>query len=291
MKSKSVFTQTLVSVFLLVSACNSSDFETAQSGIQYKYLKRGAAKMLPRPGEMVFCHYIIETEEGVTIFNSYTELQRPDRIPMQTPAFSGDIFDALQMMSIGDSMQFLISADSFYSITRKSETLPQEVKPGSNLVFTIKMEDIMSEEDYKTFLNQEQYQRWVNESQAMDSFFRSQDWKDTKLENGLRYFINQETNGTPVVKGKEVTFHFIGTVLSTGTEFSNSYFSGKPARFVVGDPAVRPEIMTLMLMQLKEGEKATFLVPFDHAFAERGLANLVPPYATVIYEVNLLSVE
>jgi FKBP-type peptidyl-prolyl cis-trans isomerase FkpA len=276
----------------LFVACTDKGFQTRDDGLRFKYLKRGQGLVLPQIGEYVFCHYTIKNQDDSIIFSTYHDLKREDRIPLQAPRHKGgDIFSALAMMSEGDSMAFLIVADSFFLKTRLETSLPPGVEKGSDLKVTIKLEAILNETDYQAYVNQEKYRRWVDEVTMVDSFYSKNGWESKVLENGLRYVITQESNGVKVQNGKEVNFHFIGKVLQTGAEFTNSYLAGKPAQFIAGDPAIRPEIMNQIVLLMKEGEKAVFTVPFDHAYGEEGLGNLVPPFATIVYEINLLSVK
>ncbi|MCK9480203.1 MAG: FKBP-type peptidyl-prolyl cis-trans isomerase [Bacteroidia bacterium] len=282
----------IIALVLAASCGTKSGFEKTKDGLQFKYLFRSDSKVLPQLGQILFINYIIKTEDDSTLFSTYDDLKRQDRIELQEPTFKGgDIFSALAMMSEGDSMAFLISADSFYLKTRQEGQLPSNIKTGSFLQFVIKLEKIVNAQDYDALKNRERYERLIKEVGEIDSFFKAKGWKDTKLDNGIRYYITEHTEGKQAKLNSEVEFHYVGTLLENGVEFVNSYLAGGRARFIVGDEDIKPEAMNYMVMQLREGEKATFVVPFDLAFGEYGVANLVPPYATVIYEIFLVKVK
>ncbi|MCO6494303.1 MAG: FKBP-type peptidyl-prolyl cis-trans isomerase [Bacteroidetes bacterium] len=283
----------VITTLFALSCGNRAGFEKTNDGLQFKYLYRSDSKVLPQIGQILFINYIIKTENDSLLFSTYNDLRRQDKIELQEPQFKGgDIFSALAMMSEGDSMAFLISADSFYLKTRGETQLPSNIKAGSFLTFIIKLEKIVNAQDYEAIKNRERYERLVSEVGKIDSFFKARDWKDSKLENGIRYYITDRKEQAKKVKiGDEVEFHYIGTLLENGAEFVNSYLAGGRAKFIVGDEQIKPEAMNYMLLQMHEGEKATFVVPFDLAFGEYGVANLVPPYATVIYEIFLVKVK
>jgi FKBP-type peptidyl-prolyl cis-trans isomerase FkpA len=274
-----------------LAACNSSEYQTTEDGLQFSYLKRGEGSLLPEPGQIVFCHYAIYTEKDTLIFSTYSQRKTEDRIEIQESVHKGDIFSALRMMSEGDSMAFLLSADSFYLVFKGEEKLPNFIKPGESLRFVIKMEKILNRSDYEALKNRERYQQLVAEVADIDAYFKEKNWEDRKLEEGVRYYITHATEGKKVKWGDKVEFHYIGKVMKTGAEFVNSYVLGKKASMVVGNEEVKPEILNLLLLQLKEGERATFAIPFDYAFGEKGVTNLIPPYATVIYEINVTKIN
>jgi FKBP-type peptidyl-prolyl cis-trans isomerase FkpA len=276
-----------------VTSCQSDVYLESEEGLRYRYLKRGESERLPQIGDMIICHYDIRNEADSSIYSTYRDLKNPDQIELQSPRHKGDIFAALSMMSVGDSMAFEISADSFYRVTRKEEQLPPMVRPGSYLTFTIKVMEIYNQQEFTVYKNKMRYELLVKEVNSIDSFFEARDWNGRLLnpEKGVRYYLTQETNGKKINTGSVVHFHFIGTVLTTGSEFVNSYFAGKPATFRVGDYGSKPEVMHDILMEMREGEKGVFVVPFDWGYGSGGLQNIVPPYATIMYEINVLSVE
>lgn len=281
----------LLTGILIVSGCTSDSYQKNKEGLEFAYLEKGNGRHFPETGQIVFCHYSIYSASDTLIFSTYNQRKSADRIEMQESIHKNDIFSALRMMSEGDSMAFLISADSFYLVFKGEEKLPDFVRQGSFLKFIIKMEKILNRSDYEAIKNRERYQQLVNEVADIDAYFREKDWEDKKLEEGVRYYITHKTEGKKVKLGDEVEFHYIGKVMKTGAEFVNSYVLGKKATMTVGNSEVRPEILNLLLLQLKEGERATFAIPFDYAFGEKGVANLIPPYATVLYEINLTRIK
>lgn len=279
-------------ILILVAGCNYSDYETTPDGLRYKYLKRGQGLALPERGQVVFINYEIKNEEDSLIFSTYRDTKKADRIPFGPPTHkNGDIFSAIGMMSEGDSMAFLINADSFYMKTRLWNKLPDFIKKGSDLKFTIVLEKIMSENEYVEFENKEKYARFLKEVELMDSAMNMNSWDMVKLDNGIRYYVTEKGSGKKVNMDDRVNFHYIGKVLNTGTEFINSYMMGSAASFRAGDPTIEPECINHMIFELNEGDKATFFIPFDLGYVDKRVGNLVPPYSTLVYEVNLVKVE
>ncbi len=107
------------------------------------------------------------------------------------------------------------------------------------------------------------------------------------LESGLQYeVINEGTGATPALTDK-VRTHYHGTLID-GTVFDSSVERGEPISFPVnGVIAGWTEALQLM----KVGSKWRLFVPFDLAYGERGAGQDIGPFATLIFEVELLEIE
>lgn len=106
------------------------------------------------------------------------------------------------------------------------------------------------------------------------------------LESGLQYkIINAGTGVSPKADSK-VEVHYRGSLLD-GTEFDSSYKRGEPASFPVN--GVIPG-WTEALQLMKEGAKWQLVIPSELAYAERGAPPMIPPNATLIFDVELLKV-
>jgi FKBP-type peptidyl-prolyl cis-trans isomerase FklB len=84
-----------------------------------------------------------------------------------------------------------------------------------------------------------------------------------------------------------VTVHYRGTLID-GTEFDSSYRRGQPAIFPVKE-VIPGWIEALKLMQ--EGAKWQLFIPPNLAYGERGAGSVIGPNATLIFEVELISIQ
>ncbi|MEE4254865.1 MAG: FKBP-type peptidyl-prolyl cis-trans isomerase [Desulfuromusa sp.] len=106
------------------------------------------------------------------------------------------------------------------------------------------------------------------------------------LESGLQYKIIKAGEGASPKADSTVQVHYTGTLLD-GTEFDSSYKRGEPASFPVnGVIAGWTEALQLM----KEGAKWQLVIPANLAYAERGAPPMIPPNATLIFDVELLKI-
>jgi len=109
----------------------------------------------------------------------------------------------------------------------------------------------------------------------------------TTLPSGLQYeVINDGTGPKPTIEDN-VTTHYHGTLID-GTVFDSSVDRGEPASFPVGG-VIKGWTEALQLMAV--GSKWKLYVPYDLAYGERGAGPQIGPYSTLIFEVELISIN
>jgi FKBP-type peptidyl-prolyl cis-trans isomerase FklB len=107
------------------------------------------------------------------------------------------------------------------------------------------------------------------------------------LPSGLQYKVIKAGTGKKPKSSDTVTVQYRGTLID-GTEFDSSYRRGQPATFQV--TGVIPG-WTEGLQLMGEGAKWQLFIPSNLAYGERGMGGLIGPNATLIFEVELISVQ
>lgn len=107
-----------------------------------------------------------------------------------------------------------------------------------------------------------------------------------KTPSGLIYESLKDGSGPQATPTATVQVHYRGT-LADGTEFDSSYKRGQPAAFPLN--RVIP-CWTEGVSKMKEGGKAKLTCPPEIAYGSRGAGSVVPPNATLTFEVELLKV-
>jgi FKBP-type peptidyl-prolyl cis-trans isomerase FkpA len=105
--------------------------------------------------------------------------------------------------------------------------------------------------------------------------------------SGLVYQSLKEGSGTPPAATDTVKVHYRGTLMD-GREFDSSYQRGEPAEFAL-NRVIR--CWTEGVQMMKPGGKARLTCPPAIAYGERGAGGVIPPNATLQFEVELLSVR
>ena len=107
------------------------------------------------------------------------------------------------------------------------------------------------------------------------------------LPSGVKVTHTLVGTGANPKASDAVKVHYRGT-LANGTEFDSSYKRGQPATFPLS--RVVP-CWTEGMQKIKVGDKATLTCPPATAYGDRGAGGVVPPNATLTFEVELLAIE
>ncbi len=104
--------------------------------------------------------------------------------------------------------------------------------------------------------------------------------------SGLQYRILKEGTGSTPGPEDMVKVHYTGKTIE-GNKFDSSYDRGEPAQFRVSN-VIRGWVEGLQMM--KEGSRMMLYIPYDLAYGERGAGDVIKPFETLVFEVELLEV-
>jgi len=129
----------------------------------------------------------------------------------------------------------------------------------------------------------------VNNKKEGDEFLAANKTKEgvVALPSGLQYKIMTQGTGPTPLPGDTVVCNYRGTLIN-GVEFDSSYKRGQPASFQV-DRVIRGWTEALELMPA--GSKWQLFIPSTLAYGDRGAGPDIGPNATLIFEVELISVQ
>ncbi len=106
------------------------------------------------------------------------------------------------------------------------------------------------------------------------------------LPSGLQYTVLREGTGNKPKATDSVKCHYEGRLID-GTVFDSSYRRGEPATFPLNG-VIKGWTEGVQLMG--EGAKFRFFIPFNLAYGERGAGQSIPPYAALVFDVELIEI-
>jgi FKBP-type peptidyl-prolyl cis-trans isomerase FklB len=107
------------------------------------------------------------------------------------------------------------------------------------------------------------------------------------LPNGLQYKVVKEGTGAKPVATDVVKVNYVGTTID-GKEFDSSIKRGEPSQFALNGVI---KGWTEGMQQMSVGSKYIFYIPYDLAYGAEGRPGSIPPFATLIFDVDLLEIN
>jgi len=141
-------------------------------------------------------------------------------------------------------------------------------------------------QNYFQGLAQKQQEKFMKEGKDFLAINKLRDEVDTTA-SGLQYEVIVAGEGPHPTTESEVTVHYTGKLLD-GTVFDSSVDRGEPISFNLGQ-VIPGWTEGLQLMQ--PGAKYILYIPYDLAYGAKGAGADIPPYATLIFEVELISIK
>ena len=160
----------------------------------------------------------------------------------------------------------------------------KDVLEGKETAFSAREAQMMLQE-YFTKKQKEEAQAHIAEGKAyLDANAKKAGVTVTK--SGLQYEVLQEGTGKSPKATDTVRCHYEGRLLD-GTVFDSSYKRGEPADFGLNQVITG---WTEGVQLMKEGSKFRFTIPYLLAYGEQGAGASIPPFSTLIFDVELIKV-
>ena len=173
--------------------------------------------------------------------------------------------------------------------------------------FAQAIKDVLNDSELKISMadSQQIVQKFFQEQEAKQRAAMAENGKKLKAEgeaylaenakkdgvittaSGLQYTVIKEGTGNSPKATDTVVCHYEG-FLTNGTVFDSSIQRGEPAAFPLNGVIAG---WTEGLQLMKEGGKTRFFIPYNLAYGEAGAAGAIPPYAALIFDVELIEVK
>lgn len=296
MKSKIAVALLLLVVTVSFSACKNKrfpGFDQTDNGLYYKIIddKEGVS---PAEGDVMEVEMVYRTENDSILFDSRTEMY-PVHLRVGKSFFHGDINEGIAMLSVGDSACFAVRADTFFLITVGAKALPELLKPESYVFVDIKVKGLKTKAEYEAerALLEEQVQGQleelkIEEQTKLASYIVENKIKAQPSKSGLYYIEQRAGSGQLIKKGQKIKVHYTGRFID-GQEFDSSV-GYEPIELTVGNGEVIDGWEEGLLL-MKKGTKARLILPSSIAYGISDPKSPIPPYATLIFDMEIIDVQ
>jgi FKBP-type peptidyl-prolyl cis-trans isomerase FkpA len=272
-------------VILSLQSCNKSDkgFQNHPSGLSYRFFTMNPEGVTPSPGDILVLSMKISTEDGRVV-------DRSDfyRMQLGKPMYKGDFYTALALIQVGDSVCFKLDAANYFEKHKKRD-LPDEFQQGDPVYIYLKLKNILTsselEEEKASIYHSDREQ----EMGLLKDFIELTNTTVKPSSSGLYYIELKQGSGRKAENGRTLVVHYTGKTID-GKIFDSSVQRGNPFSFVLGQGQVIKGWEEGFLF-MKEGGQARFIVPSDLAYGKNGYSNLILPYSTLVFDVELLEIR
>lgn len=236
---------------------------TTDSGLMYSALVTGTGAA-PQAGDIVSVHYTGTLTNG-TVFDASYGRGQPIEFPLGQGAVIPGWDEGIALMNVGGKAVLTIPPELGYGERGAGGVIP----PNATLVFQVELVGIRpgapaaaTEVDAAGYLT---------------------------TTSGLKYHDFVVGDGPSPQSGQQVTVHYTGWLLDGG-KFDSSLDRGQPFVFTIGAGQVIPG-WDEGVMSMKVGGKRQLVIPPELGYGEAGAGGVIPPNATLVFEVELLGVQ
>ena len=279
-------------------ACNNQSiykgYTQTASGLYYKLQTIGEGKRRPILGDYLQMSATYKTQTDSVFMDSYSCNETGMVIlPYNYSSFKGSFEEILSKMNEGDSVSFIVNADSLFEKFFKAK-IPFFIHKGGIVKMDVKLHKILNNEGYYSELNKFNKlieDRDIEEQRKLNAYLSSNKAMFSLINSGIYCFPIKKGTGERVKIGDALKIHYKGYFLN-GKQFESTYDRAQPMEYTFGEQGQVIKGLEKAISFMNEGDKTKFIIPSQLAYGVTGSSTgIVPPYTTVIYEIELLKLN
>jgi FKBP-type peptidyl-prolyl cis-trans isomerase FkpA len=291
-------------IYSILILCAFAITATAQTGMQrtpkgalYTIFTHNTGDKI-KLNDVITMQVVQKTGKDSVLFSSYTA-NHPVKLQVQPSQSLADMMEVFPLLALNDSALVKVPTDSIFK--GHEESRPPFLTTGTFLNFYIKIVKIQSLNDAITERNAETAAVKTAEITNAAKYIADNKLIVKTTPSGLKYFITKTAIKPRPLNGDTVAVNYTGKLLN-GQVFDSSVAADaakaglqqpgrtyEPIKFALGEGKVIKGWDEGLLL-LREGEKATFIIPSSLAYGEQA-SGPIPPFSTLIFNVELVSVK
>ncbi len=288
---------------------HAQNFKKTNTGLEYAFIIDKPTSPKPEIGDLVRMTLISTLNNNIMYNSLVANKGKAVEYGVQKPAFSGDVIEAIMLMTPGDSMLVRTSAGPVFANAKQK--LPPGINANDKVVYYIKLASIKTKAEAQKEMQakmqaqmnaQMQAQKKqvglqkIKDESALKAYFKKNNITPTKTASGLYYIIEQAGTGNKPIVGDNVTMNYRGTLLD-GTAFDSNIDTAfqhvTPFKFKLGKQQVIQGWDEGIALFTK-GTKAKLFIPSTLAYGAQARPGSkanpkgIPTNSSLIFDVELV---
>lgn len=271
-----------------MAACNDSDYEgydRLENSVHYQWISLGDETQPVKQADYVSFHMQVKNAN-----NEVLAVKKFSRVRPDVKVFPAAFVHLLDITHQEDSIHVIGNVRDLHL----SELMRPELFQSDTQVIrmSLSITEVLSELQWRELRARE---RMLNDLELKEQLtikhlLDSLNLTEAEYMDGIYFRSIKEGKGDRPRRGDQVTVQYVG-VFADGTPFENTY-SGAPLEYEVGRPDQVLPGFASGIARMRVGGKAMFVIPSQFAFGAKGSSSgIVPPFATLIYQVELVEVR
>ena len=277
----------LMSLLMLAIACSDNVKETP-NGLKYTVIETGDG-VIPKTEEVLVFDYQLKDSKDSVWGETFTEgIPAATKINDSTQIATEDgMTQMFRSLSVGDSVKTEMPVKDFFTKV-VGAPVPPNVDTTLSVTYTIKVQDIMSVEEFlkerEVQLKRRETRVFGEDTETIKKYLSDSNLTARQDTSGLQYVIHSTSGGKKPSLDDCVEVKYEGRFLKTGEIFDKQERIAFPLNGVIAG-------WKLGIPMLGKGDSGTFYVPSKLAYGPQGFAGAIPPDAILIFNVTLLDVK
>jgi FKBP-type peptidyl-prolyl cis-trans isomerase len=275
----------------MLAACGSGDmkgYKQTENGLYYRFEQQDKNAQQVQEGDVLVGEMTIRLDTNVL----RTNVGRTERLMPAIPTYDGVLHEGIMMMHLGDKATFAIEADSMAKFMQPNQMPPMYEKgKGMKFYYEINLQDIVTKEEFAA--EQANYEAEMEKARTAEpeliaNYVKENNIKVQPNADGLYVIVKKQGKGTKVAVGRQVAIHYTGRLID-GTVFDSSV-GNEPLSYVVGQMGLIRGWEEGVMGQ-PEGTQLQLIIPSAMGYGPQGAGQMIPPYSTLIFDLDIVSVK
>ena len=264
-------------------------YTKTENGVEYKIVKASKSPRMPKVGDVMYMNMSYRTEKSDSLLFTSSDLNEDFKMKLSAPSDKGCIEEAFMLLHEGDSAVIKVDAIKFFVKSQGKASIPSFIKKGDRIVFNVRLKKIVSSLDYAN-ANKDVYQKRIDEENSLiNRFLINMNYPLKKTDSGLHILTINKGSGKHPSVGNTVKIDYTAAFID-GSVFDSTLERSEPFSFVIGKKQV---ILGLeeAVMNMVVGDHCLVIIPFRLAYGDQKYGNVIPPFSTLVFEIELLDAK